>query len=117
MFSPSRPYSRACSNGDPGMLDGQRVLAAHVDVTLAGADGTGADHHPLEDLVRVGLEEAAVHVGAGVALVGVADHVLLVAGRLVGLLPLAARGEPCAAAAAKARGLDLGDDGRGFELL
>ena len=52
----------------------------------------------------------AVHERAGVALVGVADEVLLVALGLVGELPLDARGEPGAAAAADARVGDLFDD-------
>ena len=60
-------------------LDGQRVLGAHVDVALVRADRVAADEHALDDGVRVALEDGAVHERAGVALVGVADDVLLVA--------------------------------------
>ena len=62
-------------------LDRQRILGADVDVAVRRADGVGADDHPLEDAVRVALEQRAVHERAGVALVGVADHVLRVARR------------------------------------
>ena len=58
------------------VLHRQGVLVPDVDVALAGADRVGADDHPLEDAVGVALQEAPVHVGAGVALVGVADDVL-----------------------------------------
>ena len=73
---PSSPSSRAWPQGDDGVLDGQRVLVADVDDALGRADGVRPDEHALDDAVRVALEEAPVHVGAGVALVGVADHEL-----------------------------------------
>ena len=58
-------------------LDRQGVLGADVDVAVAGADGVGGDDHALEH-ARGGRPRArAVHEGAGVALVGVADEVLL----------------------------------------
>src|SRR5262249_54058548 len=67
----------------PGLLDGrvepldrQRVLAARVDITLAGADRVAGDGHALEHAVRVALQHAAVHERAGVALVGVAHDEL-----------------------------------------
>ena len=53
--------------------------------------------------MRVGLEDAAVHEGPGVSLVGVAEDVLDVPGRSRCELPLEPRGEPGAAAAAQAR--------------
>ena len=62
--------------GQARILDGERVLLPDVDVALVGADGVGADDQPLEDAVRVSLEQAPVHVGARVALVGVDDDVL-----------------------------------------
>ncbi len=64
-------------------MDGQRILAADVDVALLGPDRVGGDGHPFEHAVRIALEHAAVHEGAGVALVGVADDVLAL-GRLLG---------------------------------
>jgi GNAT superfamily N-acetyltransferase len=66
--------------------------------------------------MRVALDRGAVHVGARIALVGVADDVLEVARRLRGEVPL----EPCrearAAAAAKAGSLELVDDVGGLHL-
>ena len=87
-----------------------RVLGADVDVALVRADGVAADDHPLDDRVRVALEDGAVHERARVALVGVADEVLLVVLGLAGELPLDAGREPGAAAAAQARVGDLFDD-------
>ena len=108
-----QPELARLAQGDDQVLDGQRVLVADVDDALGGAGGEGADEHALDDAVRVALEDAAVHVGAGVALVGVADQELAAAVGLVGQqLPLQAGGEAGAAAAAQPRGLDLLDDPR-----
>ena len=57
---------------------------------------------PFEQAVRVALDDRAVHERAGVALVGVADQVLLVGRLLPGELPLLAGREAAAAAAAQA---------------
>ena len=84
-------------------LDGQRIFGAHVDVAFAGADGVGGDGHAFEHAVRVALEHAAVHEGAGIAFVGVADDVFRVVP--VGLgdrAPLQAGGKAGAAASAQA---------------
>ena len=97
-------------------LDGQRVLGAYVDVALMGADRKGADRHALDHRVRVALEHGAVHEGARVALVGVAEDVLDVALLLLGEAPLEARRESGAAASAQARGQDLVDDLLGGHL-
>ena len=90
-------------------LDGQRVLGAHVDVALMRADRVGADDHALDEAVGIAFEHRAVHERARVALVTVAEHVLHVAGRVVGELPLHAGREAGAAAAAQAAGEHLGD--------
>ncbi len=66
----------------PQAGDGERVLRAAVDVALGGVDREGGDRHALEDAVGVALEDAAVHERPGVALVGIADDVLLRALRL-----------------------------------
>ena len=82
--------------------DGERVLVAHVDEALVGADGEGGDEHALDHRVRVVLEDGAVHERAGVALVAVADDVLALAGVGAAVAPLLAGGEAGAAAAAQA---------------
>ena len=64
----------------------------------------------------VALESRAVHVRARVALVGVADHVLLALGLLLSELPLHAGREARAAAAAQARLEHLVDDLLGRHL-
>ena len=94
----------------PRVLDRQRVLLANIDVALIGAHRVAADQHSLQDRVRIAFEDTAVHIGAGIALIGVADHELLVAAGGAALLPLAAGGEPPAAPAAQTRSLDLVDN-------
>ncbi len=81
--------------------DDERVLAPAVDVAEAGADRVRRDRHPLEDPVRVALEDAPVHERARVALVGVADDVLRGAGGLGDGVPLEAGRVAGAAAAAQ----------------
>ena len=82
-------------------LDRHGVFGADVDVGLVGAEGVGADHHAFQDRMRVAFQGAAVHEGPGVALVGVADDVLLVARRLAAEAPFHAGQEAGAAAAAQ----------------
>ena len=55
----------------------------------------------------VPFEQTPVHVGAGVALVGVDDHVLRLAGGVARFLPLPAGGKASAASAPELRLLDL----------
>ncbi len=107
---PEQAALAALVDGEGQAFDGERVLGAAVDVALARADGPRADDHALEHRVRVALQDAAVHERAGVALIGVAQEVLAVGLCLGGELPLHARGEARAAAAAKARGLHGVDD-------
>ena len=108
--SPSRPRSSAAAIAMRRRRDGERVLGAHVDVALVRADGVAADEHALEHGVRVAVHDGGVHEGAGVALVAVADDVLGLAGRRGRELPLQARREPGAAAAAQTGGEHLLDE-------
>ncbi len=110
MFSPSRPQARASRDGLLQVLHRQRVLVAHVDVALRGADGVGADDHALQHRVGIAFHDRAVHERARVAFVAVADHVLGPARRLPAAPPLAPRGEAAAAAAAQAGNLHFADD-------
>ena len=96
-------------DGDLEALDGERVFRADVDEALGGADRVAGDRHGLEDRVGIAFQRGTVHVRARVALVGVADHVLLALGLLLGELPLHAGGEARAAAAAQAGLQDLLD--------
>ena len=98
-------------DGGAQRLGGRGVLRAEVDVAHAGADGTSGDQHALDQGERVTLHEHPVGVRAGVALVGVAADVLLLAAvrTATGLhhrLPLDPGREAGAAASAQPR---LGD--------
>jgi hypothetical protein len=95
---------------DSQPLQGQRVFRAAIDVTLAGADGVSGDGHAFQQRVGVALQERAIHEGPGIALVGIADQILLVAGRLPAELPLAPGGKAGAAPASQTRLFDLVDD-------
>ena len=97
-------------------FDRQRVLRAAVDVALVGVDGEGRDGHALQHAEGVALEHAAIHERAGVALVGVADDVLLVTGGLGHGGPLETGRETGAAATAKAALRDLVADLRRTHL-
>ena len=97
-------------DGDVQAVDGQRILGPAVDVPLVGADGLGGDDHAFQNGVGIGLQDAAVHEGAGIAFVGVAQDIFDVARRGGGELPFHSRGETGAAAAAQTRIEDLLDD-------
>ena len=103
--------------GALGLADGrlepvhrQRVLGADVDEALVGPDRIGGDGHALQDPVGVGLQHGAVHEGPGVALVGIADDVLLLGGHLGDGGPLEPRGVAAAAAPAQPAGGHLPQD-------
>ena len=87
-------------------LHGQRILRPHIDVALRGADGVAGDRHRLDDAVRIALQDASVHECAGIAFIGVAEHVLPWALGLPAELPFESGWEPGPAAPAEARPLD-----------
>ena len=58
------------------------VLAAHVNVANRRADAEASDHHAFDELVRVGFHQVTVFVTAGFGFVGIAEHVVLLAGVL-----------------------------------
>ena len=57
--------------------DGQRIFRADVNQRFVGADGARGDHQAFEHAVRIAFHHAAVHERAGIALVGIANHVFL----------------------------------------
>ena len=72
-------------------VHGQRILGAHVDDALGCARHVAADDHAFQQRVRIALDLVAVHVGAGIALVGIADDVFGRHRRLAQELPLECR--------------------------
>ena len=78
---PSRPRRSAWRMATLSRFDRQRIFGAAVDVALGRAHRVGGDGHALEHAVRIAFQHAAVHERAGIALVGVADDVLLPARR------------------------------------
>ena len=102
--------------GLPRLLDGavqavhgQRIFGAHVNDAFGRAHHVAADDHAFEQAVRIAFDLVAVHVGAGVAFVGIADDVFAVGDGLAQELPFEAGEEARAAAAAQLGGLDLLD--------
>ena len=98
--------------GDPA--DRVHGLTADVDERLAGPHRVAGDDDALDHRVRVVHHDRQVPAGAGLALVGVDDHVVRLAGlaglRLRDELPLQPGREPGPAAAAQVRILDHRDD-------
>ncbi len=77
----------------------QGILGTDVDQTLVGVDAVTADGHGLDHRVGVTLHDGAVHECTGVALVGIADHILLVGFIATGKAPLHTGGEASATTA------------------
>ena len=80
--------------GNLQVFDRQWVLAPNVDETARRADSISADEHSFQHPVGVAFYDAAVHVSAGVALIGVTDDVLDVAGGVATEFPLEPGGKP-----------------------
>ena len=98
----------------PRLVDGagqamhrQRVFRAHVDDALRGPHHVRPDSHALQHAVRIAFKHAAIHERSGVAFVGVADDVLLIAHSLAQELPFQARQKAGAAASAQLGRFDL----------
>ena len=87
--------------GDAEALDGERIFGAHVHVAFGGSRGPCADEHAFDDGVGIAFQHGAVHERAGIAFIGVAEHVLGFGRFGSHELPLEAGGEACAAAAAQ----------------
>ena len=101
--------------GDDQMFDRQRIFISHVDHAVGGPGTVGADDHPLDNTVRISLQQASVHVSPGVPLVRITHKE---SSSTVGLggqqLPLQACWKTRPTAAAQAGRLDLLYDPCGF---
>ncbi len=58
------------------LVDGERILGADIDDAVRRPSDVGADRHALDQGVRIALDFVPVHVGAGIALISVADQEL-----------------------------------------
>ena len=101
----------------PQVDDRQLVLGADVDEAPIGPHCVGGDRHALQHAVRITLQHAAVHEGAGVALIGIADNHLALTRHLGHRCPFQTGGIAGAATAAQAAAADRLDHlGRGALL-
>ena len=91
----------------------QRILGAHIDDALGRAHHVRADDHAFQQRMRIALNLVAVHISAGVSLIGVTDNVLGVGLGLGHKIPLVACEKAGAAASAEPGGLDLFDNAVG----
>src|SRR5208283_2726685 len=91
-------------------VDGQGILRADIDDAFRRAHHVSADDHAFDQGVRIALDLIAIHVRAGIALVRVADDVLLVGLGLGHEFPLIPREISSAAASTQLGSLDLLED-------
>ena len=83
-------------DSDLQAVNSQGILSTDVNQTLVGVDAVTADGHSLNHRVGVTLHDGTVHESTGVALVSIADHVLLVGFIATGKAPLHTGGEASA---------------------
>ncbi len=95
---------------------GQGILLPNVDIALVRADGIGADHQPFKHSEWVAFHHRPVHVGPGVTLVAIDDHILLVPRSVAGKIPLHSRRETRTAAPPQFCVLHFADDLLGRHL-
>ena len=93
-------------------VDGVRIFGAHVDVAAGRADCDPGNRHTFDQHIGIAFHDHAIGESTGIALVGIADDVLLVGSRVEHGLPLDPRREGRAAAAAQSRIGQLLDDVR-----
>ena len=85
------------------------IFVADVDPTAPGAGHEGGEDHPLEDEVGMAREQFAVLEGSRLALVAIADDILLLPGRPPDVVPLLLCRHPRAPHAAQVGHLQLLD--------
>src|SRR5690606_29865984 len=85
-------------------------LAVDIVVADRNTHGIGSDCHAFDDDVRIVAQDVAIFEGTRLALVRVADEVLLAREGTRHEAPLQSRGKARPASAAQAGSLDFGDD-------
>ena len=88
---------------DGGLQAGhrQRIFCAHIDIALVGTHCDTGNHHAFQHTVRITFHDAAIHKGAGIALVAITYDVFFIAVLSSYLRPFTARRVTAAAAAAQ----------------
>ncbi len=109
--------SARISRGDRRIEGDMRmgVFAAQINVAPGRPDRQTGDRHALDQHERVAFHDHAVRKRTGIALIGVADNVLLIGWRIEHGPPLDAGREGGATATAQAGIGDFVDDGGGFQ--
>ena len=92
-----------------------RILRADVDVALGRPDREGGDRHPFDNEKGIALHQHPVGESATVALVGVADDILLIRLRIPHRTPFDAGRKAGPAPAPETRCYDLVDDRVGLK--
>jgi hypothetical protein len=93
----ARPFDRPLKR-----REGVRIFGADIDIATRRADRDARDGHALDQEEGIALHQHAVGERAAVALVGVANNVLLIGVDARGRAPLDARRKARSAAPAKA---------------
>ncbi len=84
-------------------LNGQWILGPNVHQAFVGPNAIATNGHCFNHCVRVAFQNRPIHEGAGVALIGVADHVFLFIFLFPGDIPFQSRWEATAATSAQTR--------------
>ena len=93
------------------MPDCQRVFFANVDHTFFCTGSIGTNDHPFDDTMRIAFEDAAVHIGTRIPLVGITYEELGAFSFLSGQqFPFQSRREAAAAPAPQTGLFDLVDN-------
>ncbi len=91
----------------PDSSNGNWILAADIEVAVAGANGIGADDHAFQHAMRIVFHDSAIHVGAGVALIAVNNDEFSRLLFLANEMPFETGRKAGASAAAQSAPLDL----------
>src|SRR5512133_3267369 len=97
-------------------MNRQRVLSADVDDPARRPRDKSTNDHAFDHGMRVALDLIAVHVRTGIALVRIADDILLVAGGVTQDLPLQPRRKPRPTAPTQLGKFDLFDNALGVTV-
>src|ERR1017187_1786468 len=90
-------------------MHGEWVLGSYINDSFTRAHNVTADDHALQQRVWIALDLVPIHVGAGIAFIGIANDVFVVGFRLGHELPLITREISGSAASPQLRSLDLFD--------